>query len=280
MRSSGRNLIWLEAWIARREKQVEHSLQLPGMFDPTVCLPRPAKGEFNDMMHLFVKRFADDDPRLKPGAKKRVPHDATVDYTPRSGSSCKSCRKSIETGSLRVGLMMQCHRGYKCCAYVHGEGDCFWKHRDAPRFFALKEFLGHESLTAADKAVFEKMLKIVGDVKNDTDQKSATEKPIKSKRVKKEDNEVEEEEEGTRKKKKTKSWLNSHYVCPIWCPIHFCWVQGLEVKLEFWFEGRSWTLVRWGSDNEYSSTTFNFDNADGAMNHEWLLPTDQRCDAI
>ncbi len=123
----------------------------------TKALSRPAKGEFNDMSHLFLKRFADDDTSLCASAKRRVKHDATVDYTPRAGSTCKVCRTKIDRGMLRVGLLLQCHRGYKTAAYVHGDS-CLWQHREVGKILGIGEFLGHEKLEPAHLALFEKNL--------------------------------------------------------------------------------------------------------------------------
>ena len=134
------------------------------------------------MSHLFLKRFPDDWPALTPGARRRVKHDATVDETPRvvravlpgggsgadrkasrvpprwvtreQGSTCRMCRAPIERGSLRVGLLLQCHKGFKACAYVHGV-PCLAAHPEARKLGSLDEFVGVGGLSAPARAALE-----------------------------------------------------------------------------------------------------------------------------
>lgn len=58
------------------------------------------------------------------------------------GSTCRACRAPIERGALRVGLMLQCHTGYKCCAYVHGGAGCAGAHPEAHKLLGTAELVG------------------------------------------------------------------------------------------------------------------------------------------
>ena len=71
---------------------------------------------FNDMSHLSIKRFADGDPALRPGAvraRAKLPWDALAERDPSGRSACKHCGSLIPKGETRLVLLMQCSKGYK-----------------------------------------------------------------------------------------------------------------------------------------------------------------------
>ncbi len=71
---------------------------------------------FNDMSHLSIKRFADGDPVLRPGAvraRAKLPWDAMAELDPSGRSTCKHCGSVIPKGDTRLVLLMQCNKGYK-----------------------------------------------------------------------------------------------------------------------------------------------------------------------
>lgn len=94
------------------------------------------------MNHLFVKRFRDDDPSLTPGARrdrKARPHVAIAEKDPSGRSRCKLCGDMISKGALRLGLMMECEKGYRNLCTLHEE--CFWKHRETPKLVPTDVFM-------------------------------------------------------------------------------------------------------------------------------------------
>lgn len=89
---------------------------------------------WNDMSHLSVKRFRDDDPALTSGAKRNraaTPYSAVAEIDPSGRSTCKLCGSLIPKGTLRFGLMMECHKGYRSICTLHEE--CFWKHPETKK---------------------------------------------------------------------------------------------------------------------------------------------------
>jgi len=107
----------------------------------------PKKKTWNDMSHLQLKRFADDDPTLTAGAKRdraKHPHPATAELDPSGRAVCKRCGDRIEKGSLRLSLMLECHKGYRNVCTLHP--DCFWKHTETKKLTSLDEIGGMEGL--------------------------------------------------------------------------------------------------------------------------------------
>jgi hypothetical protein len=90
--------------------------------------------EWNDMSHLSIKRFQDDDPSLTAGAKRNralTPYVAVAEKDPSGRSKCKLCGSLIPKGELRLGLMVECHKGYRVLCTLHET--CFWKHPETPK---------------------------------------------------------------------------------------------------------------------------------------------------
>lgn len=96
--------------------------------------------EWNTMSHLFLKRFSDSDATLTAGAKrdrKKHPHVAIAELDPSGRAHCKLCGQPISKSSLRFGLMLECHKGYRNVCTLHP--DCFWKHREIAKLTSAKE---------------------------------------------------------------------------------------------------------------------------------------------
>lgn len=89
---------------------------------------------WNDMSHMSIKRFPDGDPILRPGALRNratFPYVALAELDPSGRASCKLCGSSMEKGALRMGLMMECHAGYRSLCTLHTE--CFWEHPETKK---------------------------------------------------------------------------------------------------------------------------------------------------
>ena len=122
--------------------------------------------KWNTMSHLFLKRFADDDATLTPGAKrdrKKHPHIAIAELDPSGRASCKLCGGTISKSSLRFGLMLECHKGYRNLCTLHP--DCFWKHPEISKLDNIQEIHLSPKLTKEQSAsivsTFEKQKKKV-----------------------------------------------------------------------------------------------------------------------
>ena len=100
------------------------------------------------MSHLFLKRFADKDPTLTPGARRdRVqhPHVATAELDPSGRATCKLCGERIAKDSLRLSLWLECHKGYRNACTLHYE--CFWKHSETKKLECVEEISFTSGLT-------------------------------------------------------------------------------------------------------------------------------------
>jgi hypothetical protein len=111
--------------------------------------------------HLVLRRFASDDPDLKPGARRNhteFPDDVRADMAPNGRATCHVCRKLVPKGALRVRLMLQCHMGYKNVAYVHA--GCLHAHPEARKLKAggLGDFAGLAALSASQRSELERAL--------------------------------------------------------------------------------------------------------------------------
>ncbi|CAJ1951512.1 unnamed protein product [Cylindrotheca closterium] len=101
-----------------------------------------SKKTWNDMSHLFLKRFADNDATLTAGAKRdrlKHPHLVVAEYDPSGRSKCKLCGNKIAKKDLRFTLFLECHKGYRNACTLHQ--DCFWKHPETAKL----EYHDHES---------------------------------------------------------------------------------------------------------------------------------------
>ena len=84
---------------------------------------------WNEMSHLCIKRVHDDD--LTPGARRdreAHPYVALAEKDPSGRSQCKRCG---EKGCLRMGLMMECGKGYRSLCTLHDA--CFWQHPETKK---------------------------------------------------------------------------------------------------------------------------------------------------
>jgi hypothetical protein len=97
---------------------------------------QPAGQEWwRTMSTPYLKRFADDDPTLTPGAKRnrnQHPYVAVAELDPSGRSKCKQCGESIQPkGLLRMTMMLECEKGYRFSCTLHEP--CFWKHRESAK---------------------------------------------------------------------------------------------------------------------------------------------------
>lgn len=97
--------------------------------------PQPGQEWWKTMAPLFVKRFADDDPKLTAGAKRNRnlhPHVAVAELDPTGRSNCKQCGEIIQPkGKLRMNMMLECEKGYRFACTLHEA--CFWQHRESKK---------------------------------------------------------------------------------------------------------------------------------------------------
>jgi hypothetical protein len=104
---------------------------------------------WNDMSHLSLKRFGDDDPTLTAGAKRnraRLHYLAIAELDPSGRAICKLCGERIHPkGVLRMGLMLECHKGYRTLCTLHA-GSCFWMHPEAKKLASLDEIYIHPNV--------------------------------------------------------------------------------------------------------------------------------------
>jgi hypothetical protein len=92
------------------------------------------KKAWNDMSHLSIKRFQDDDPSLTAGARRNraaTPYVAVAEMDPSGRSTCKLCGSHIPKGVLRFGLMMECHKGFRNLCTLHEA--CLWEHPETKK---------------------------------------------------------------------------------------------------------------------------------------------------
>jgi hypothetical protein len=145
----------------------------PSTDDPTIELPRDDTGSY---LHLKLKRFVHHQDRITmPYAHKTWkdhPHDAEIELSTSSTSTCRYCHVRINKGELRARLWLQCHKGCKNSAYFHAGGggqetDCIWKYPETAKLESIEEFVGLDRLPLEYQQLmkdqFEKLLR-VGDV--------------------------------------------------------------------------------------------------------------------
>lgn len=112
-----------------------------------------SKKGWNTMSHLYLKRFADDDPTLTAGAKRdrtKHPHVAIAELDPSGRAQCKQCGDKIPKSSLRFDLWLECHKGYRNLCTLHP--DCFWKHPETNKLNDAKEIHIASDLTKEQRA--------------------------------------------------------------------------------------------------------------------------------
>ena len=111
------------------------------------------KKKWNTMSHLYLKRFADDDPTLTAGAKRdrvKHPHLAVAELDPSGRAQCKLCGEKITKSTLRFGLWLECHKGYRNLCTLHP--NCFWKHPETNKLDDAKEIHLATDLNAEQRA--------------------------------------------------------------------------------------------------------------------------------
>jgi hypothetical protein len=117
---------------------------------------------WNDMSHLSLKRFRDDDPTLTPGAKRnrsRFNYLAIAELDPSGRAICKLCGERIQPkGTLRMGLMLECHKGYRNLCTLHASS-CFWQHPETKKLTSLDEvYIQPNVVEANDKEMIARKL--------------------------------------------------------------------------------------------------------------------------
>lgn len=104
---------------------------------------------WNDMSHLSLKRFQDEDPSLTAGAKRNrasLHYIAIAELDPSGRAICKLCGERIHPkGSLRMGLMLECHKGYRNLCTLHAS-PCFWQHPETRKLTSLDEIFIHPNV--------------------------------------------------------------------------------------------------------------------------------------
>jgi hypothetical protein len=117
---------------------------------------RPGGGEWNNMSHLHVKRFTDDDPTLTPGARRnrmQHPHIALIELDPSGRSKCKQCGITIAPkGMLRMGIMLECEKGYRFLCTLHEQ--CFWHHPESYKI-TWDDVLVKPGVTTEERAIIQ-----------------------------------------------------------------------------------------------------------------------------
>lgn len=112
-----------------------------------------SKKKWNTMSHLFLKRFADSDSTLTPGAKRdraKHPHLAVAELDPSGRAQCKLCGEKIAKSTLRFGLWLEYHKGYRNLCTLHFS--CFWKHPETSKLDDAKEIHISSGLTSEQRA--------------------------------------------------------------------------------------------------------------------------------
>jgi hypothetical protein len=134
----------------------EHYYASTMMDDPTTKLPRDPTGSY---LHLKLKRYPSINDLTMNYAKqtwREVPHDAEVDVSPSSKSSCRQCHKKIHKGQTRFRLWLQCDKGCKISAYFHHSSSCIWKYPETAKLESLEEILGFQQLPKKRREEVEK----------------------------------------------------------------------------------------------------------------------------
>jgi hypothetical protein len=111
---------------------------------------------WNNMSHLSLKRFDDNDPTLTDGAKRNRasnPHVAVAEVDPSGRSRCKLCGSIIPKGVLRFGLMLECHKGYRMLCTLHEE--CFWEHPESRKLESAEEIFVRPNVNELQKKAIE-----------------------------------------------------------------------------------------------------------------------------
>ena len=120
--------------------------------DPTMELPRDGTGSY---LHLKLKRFLHQEDRITMAYAHKTwkahPHDAEIELSTSSTSTCRFCHVRIHKGELRARLWLQCHKGCKNSAYFHAgrgeqETDCIWKYPETAKLESIEEFVGFDRL--------------------------------------------------------------------------------------------------------------------------------------
>ena len=95
---------------------------------------------WNSMSHLRLKRFADNDTTLTPGARRnraKYPNLVVAELDPSGRAACKMCGERICKGSLRLCLWLECHKGYRNKCTLHPA--CFWRHPETQKLESFHE---------------------------------------------------------------------------------------------------------------------------------------------
>ena len=148
-------------------KNTEQVMEKKSSIAPTIKKKGKKAKTWNTMSHLFLKRFADNDSTLTPGARRdrrKHPHVAIAELDPSGRANCKLCGETISKSSLRFGLMLECHKGYRNLCTLHPE--CFWKHPEVSKLNDSREIHLSPKLTkeqaASIVATFDKQKKNAG----------------------------------------------------------------------------------------------------------------------
>lgn len=111
------------------------------------------KKPWNDMSHLSLKRFAEDDPTLTAGARRdrteKHPFVACAEVDPSGRALCKLCGDRIPKGALRLSLMLECHKGYRNQCTLHQE--CFWDHPETKKLTSVDEIVMQKGVDETQK---------------------------------------------------------------------------------------------------------------------------------
>ena len=105
---------------------------------------------WNNMSHLLLKRFADDDPTLTAGARRdriKHPNVAVAELDPSGRATCKMCGDRIPKGDVRLCLWLECHKGYRNLCTMHKT--CFWQHPETKKLGRVEEIEFHKGLHKA-----------------------------------------------------------------------------------------------------------------------------------
>lgn len=137
----------------------------PDKTDPSKLLPRDETGSY---LHLKLKRFPSiDDLKIPYAIKtwKAIPHDAEVDTSPSNRSLCRQCHSKINKGDLRMRLWLQCHKGCKIGAFLHGE-KCFCKYPETIKLEGVEELVGLDKLSEKQQAAVRESFRLLKDDEN------------------------------------------------------------------------------------------------------------------
>eukprot|EP00808_Paulinella_micropora_P016991 g36986.t1 len=132
-----------------------HAVFMPSAVERKLLQERAAQVKadgWNKMGHLRLKRFADDDKTLTPGARRNRaehPYEALAELSPSGRSKCKSCGQLLNRHQLRMTMMLQCHKGYKVSCTLHPA--CFWQHPEVSKLSCFDEIELSAELAIDDK---------------------------------------------------------------------------------------------------------------------------------